>query len=874
VTANTDVSLGAPPLSVAQEALWYLSVLAPSQISYNETISIRKDGPFDVHAFRRAFTEIVRRHQAWRTTFDRIGGEPVQVLQPAPSFELPVVDLSHLTRAEAERQAVRLVAEVSRVPYDLRRGPLLRPRLVRFAEDHHRLYLALHHLVFDGVSVYRVVLFELVALYDAFSAGRASPLAEPQTQYTDYARWEQTWITQPRVTRRLKHWRQHLTALPVLSLRFDRPRPPVARFRGGVVPLSVSRGVAERLREVGQSVGATFFQVLASVWSLLLSRYSGQQDVVFATATDLRQRPELESVVGYCLTPLVLRIDLGHDPCFSDLVLRVRNELLDGLDNLVPFERVVRELHPEGDANANPIYQTMFILEPSILAPDPAWSLHQMESEIGNAVGSNKLDLELELDERPEGHVSGRLIYDRDLFETATAERIAEHWLQLVGAVATEPTLPVSKIPMLTPAEQRLQLVEWNATLVERASEGVHELVQARSARDARAPAVSAGGQTISYGELDRRAKWVARMLLAAGLRPGDLVALCSEPSVDLFVGVLGVLKASGVFLLLDPELAPARLDFILADSAPQVILADVAGAARLASRAPQVLALVQADGREQSVPVVDAELPAPEVCCWQYTSTVTGKANAVPIRHDSVVNVATALAAELGIGPADTVLILPSTLFQVPVIELWLALIAGARIAVAQADVATDGARLSRLIAAERVSFVHAPPSVWQALIDTGLKAGRGLRALSGGEPLSQPLAEQILKRCRVLWNAYGSTETTAYSTLARVEPSAPITIGRPIANTRVYVVDGCDTPAPMGVAGEVLIAGLGLASGYVNRTDLTAEAFVEDPFGPGRAYRTGDLARWRPDARLELVVAENRSATGAFAPDGSPGQ
>jgi amino acid adenylation domain-containing protein len=861
VTGTAGISPAAPPLSVAQEALWYVSLLAPNRISYNEAISIRKDGPLDLRAFRRAFNEIVRRHEAWRTTFDTVGGEPVQVVQPARSFDLPVVDLSHLTREQAERQAVRLAAETSRVPYDVRRGPLVRPRMVRFPGDQHRLYLAMHHLVFDGVSVYRVVLRELIALYDAFCAGLPSPLPEPPTRYGDYARWEQKWITEPRVARRLQHWRQRLAQLPALSLPLDNPRPQAPRFRGGVLPLSLPREAVDRLRAVGQSAGATLFQVLASTWPVLLSRYSGQHDVVFATAADLRQRPEFESVVGYSLTPVALRIDMSGDPAFTDLIVRVRNELLDGLDHLVPFERLVRELHPGGVSNANPVYQTMLLLEPTTAAPDPSWSLHQMESEISDAVGSARLDLELELDERPEGHITGRLIYDRDLFKAATAARMAEHWSGIVRAVAADPTLTVSTIPILTPAEEQRQLVEWNATATERSSGAVHDLVQARTARQPDAPAVSAAGHAISYAEADSRAGGIARRLLAAGVRAGDVVALYSDPSVDLVVGVLGVLKAGACYLLLDPGLPPEQLDFMVTDSGATALLAQPGLAARLAAAPARVLVLGEAEDGEQAVPAVPDDVAPDAVCCLQYTPTASGKPNGVPIRHASVVNLATAMAADLGIGPADTVLVLPSTLFRVPVMELWLSLIAGARIVVAPADVAGDGARLSRLIAAERVSFLHAPPSTWQTLIDTGLRSARSLRALSGGGQLSRELADEILERCRVLWNAHGAVETTAYATLARVEQSVPVTVGRPIANTRVYVLDAYNRPVPVGVTGELLVAGDGVAAGYLNRTDLAAEAFVDDPFGPGSAYRTGDLARWLPDGQVELALTQDRS-------------
>jgi non-ribosomal peptide synthetase component F len=850
---------------VAQEALWYLSLLVPNQFSYNEAISIRKDGPFDVDAFRRAFNEIVRRHEAWHTTFDTVGGAPVQILQPGPAFDLPVLDLSHLSLEAADRQAVRLAAQVSRVPYDLRRGPLLRPRLVKFPGDHHRLYLAMHHLVFDGVSVYRVILPELVALYDAFSAGQPSPLAEPSTSYADYARWEQQWMTEPRAARRLDHWRRHLADAPALALPLDHDRPTSPHYRGGVIPLSVAAKTVAGLREVGQTVGATMFQVVATVWSLLLSRYSGQPDVVFATAADLRQRAELESVVGYSLTPLVLRIDLSGDPSFVDLVVRVRNELLDGLDNLVPFERLVRELPPGVSSSANPIYQTMFILEPPTVAPDLTWSIHQMESEIGDAVGSTKLDLELELDERPDGHIAGRLIYDRDLFERSTATRMVEHWLGLIDAVAADPTVALSRIPILTPDEEHRQLVEWNATATARPCGAVHELVARRAARRPDAPALSAGGETVSYAELDDRARGVADLLLAAGVPVGAVVALYGELSIDLVAATLGVLKAGAAYLLLDPALAVERLDLLLADSGAVALLAAPVDAARLTARPELILDLRPTDFRGPDGPgrATDGTTTNPEaVCCVHYRSTGphlsrgdSDRPTGVLLQHQAVVNLAAAMADDLGIGSADTVLILPSTFFQVPVLDLWMGLGAGARIVAADRITAGHGGRLNRLIAAERVSFLHGSPTTWRDLIDSGLKSSRALAALSGGEELSRELADRLLDRCRVLWNAYGSAETTFYSTMGRVERSTPVTIGRPMANTQVYVLDDHGHPVPVGVTGDLVVAGDGVAAASTSRANLVDANLVDDPFGLGTAWRTGDRARWSAEGELTLV-------------------
>lgn len=752
------------PLSVAQEALWYASRLSPNRLSYNEAISLRRDGPLDVAALRRAFDELVRRHEAWRTTFDVVDARPVQRVHPPAPFELALLDLSHLSDEEAEQRAVQLVADVAKVLYDVRRGPLVRPRLVRFPNDHHRLYLALHHLVFDGVIMSRVVLPELAALYDAFAAGEPSPLAEPAYQYADYAAWEQEWITSPRVARRMQHWRRRLDTAPTLALPLDHPRPEVPRYRGGVLPVALPVALVDRLREVGQDAGATLYQVLATTWALLLGRYSGQQDVVFATPAGLRQRPELEAVVGYCVTPVVLRVALDGDPSFAALVVRVRNELLDGLDHLVPFERVVRELRLDARSSANPVYQAMIVLEPAPVHADPSWSLQLMESEIGDAVGTTKLDLELQLDQRPGGHVAGRLIFDSDLMERATAARLLAHWRRLVDAAAADPSASVDAIAMLTPAEVRRELVTWNATATDTPPGALHHRIAARAAQQPDAPAVADAERALSYRELDEQAE---AGVSAAGPRASDATAPPAAASVAWVLDALAALKAGA---------APSRVD------------------------------------------------PAPA-------------------------GAAATLGAELGLGPADTVLALPATLSALPVAALWAPLLAGARVVVASEEDAADGTRLSRLIAAEQVSVLAAKPAAWQALVDTGLRDARSLRALSGGGHLTRALADELCTRCRVLWNAYATAETIGCATLGLVEPTGPVTIGRPLANTRAYVCDGAGRPVALGAFGELLLAGDG-----VDTRERAGATLVADPGGAGRALRTGERARRLPDGRIAL--------------------
>ena len=432
----------AAPLSVVQEAIWYTSRLHPRRLTYNETIPIRKRGPLDAEVLREALRELIRRHESLRTHLRVVGGKPVQVVGEVPEFDLPVIDLAHLPPEEAEATALARVAEVARARYDLRKDALVRPLLFRFPRE-HRLYLAVHHIAFDGVSLVRVLMPELITLYEAFSEGRPSPLADPPLRYADYARWEQQWIASPKAERRLDYWVDRLQRSPELAIPLDHDRPEEPTLGGGAAPLSLPPDQVERLRAMATGEDATLFQLLAAGWSLLLSHHGSQEEAVFATTADLRQRSELQALVGCCLTPLVLEVDVADDLPFSELIRRTRDELLDGLDRLVPFERVVRRLPPSEAGGGNPVYSTMIVLEPASAGPEPVWSLHPIEPELIDAVGSFKLDLELQLHEQADGGLLGQLIYDRDLFEASTAAGFVDDLLAIWAAVAADPAIGV-----------------------------------------------------------------------------------------------------------------------------------------------------------------------------------------------------------------------------------------------------------------------------------------------------------------------------------------------------------------------------------------------------------------------------------------------
>jgi len=838
------------PLSIAQERPWYFSRLAPGIPIFNEAVTIRKDGALDIDAFRRAFNELVRRHEAWRTTFTELDTGPAQIVHPAAAFDLPLVDLSALSPEAALREADRLAAEVAKAPYDLAAGPLLRPMLVRLTDNHHRLYLAMHHLVFDGVSLYRTVLPELVALYDAFAADKPSPLSEQAVRYTDYARAERAWVADARLRGNLDHWRS-LASAPPLELPTDHPRPARQQFHGGMLAVEVPKAMVDCLQRIAQQNGATLFQVLGAAFGVLLSRYSGQDDVVFGTESDARRGTEWSSLVGYCLTPLLIRCQLADDPTFHELLQRVRADVVSGLDAPVPFDWLVHEL-ARPRVGANRLFQAMLILEPPLGAVDPEWSLHQMEAGIGDAIGHAKLDLSLELDERPDGHLAGRVIYDRDLFDRQTAERMVGHWLTLLDGALAHPDQPVSKLPVLTERE-REQFTDWNATQADYPRERcLHELITTGCRLNPHAVAVQFDGSSLTYAELDQWSDRVAARLQEVGTGPGEVVAFHADRSLEMVVGLVGILKSGAAYLPLDPGHPPDRLSYVMSDSGATTLLT-AGGTQAISGWQGERVAIPGRAGHARNGRLRPVVASPEDPAYVLYTSGSTGEPKGVRVHHRAVVNLVTSMASQPGVDAHDVIVAVTTHAFDISVVELLLPLTVGARVVVASREQAADSRLLARLLDAVGATILQATPATWEALLEAGWAGRAGLVALCGGESLPPSVAAGLLERGSELWNCYGPTETTVWSTLAHVTRADDVTIGRPIANTRVYVLGRHGEQTPIGVSGELCIGGDGVAEGYLGRSELTRERFVGEPGHPGeRMYRTGDLVTFLPDGML----------------------
>lgn len=849
------------PASFAQRHLWLHARLAPDLPVYNEPITIHRDGPLDVPALERALGEVLRRHEAWRTTLAVRDGDLVQLVHDPPGIRLPAVDLRALPPDEREATALRLATEDAVRPFDLQRGPLLRARLVRLGDDRHRLYLALHHIIFDGVSIYRVLLPELAALYAAFTAGQPSPLADPPAQYADFAAWQREWITGDAAKRQLDYWTRRLAGSPPeLALPLDRPRPATQTFAGAMHRVRLSRTLADALKAVGRGEGATFYMTVLAGFATLLHRYAGQDDLVVGSVTAGRKRPDVERLLGYFLNPLALRLDLSGDPSFSALVARVKDVVLDALaHDEVPFEHVVAAVHPERDAGRNPLFQVMFSLEPPLPPLPDGWRLTQLDVEVGTA----KMDLYLELDDRPDG-VVGRFVYRTDLFDAGTIARMAEHFLVLLEAAARDPSRRISSLPLMTEAERHRVIVEWNATARPYpAATTIHETFAAQAHREPGRVALVCRGRRLTYGELNRRSAAIARALQGLGVRRGHRVAVAMERSAEQVEGLLAVLKAGAAYVPVDPTDPRERLGFMLQDAGATAVVASRRTVDRLPAPHPPALVVEDVTPSPEAAEPDGADAGAGDAAYVIYTSGSTGRPKGVVVPHRAVLRLLFG-ADYVRLGPGEVLLHAASVAFDASVFEVWGALLHGARLVVLPDRVPTARA-LREAIRGEGVTTAWLTASLFNHLVETAPESLAGLRQLiTGGEALSVPHVRRALEGLpgTTLVNGYGPTETCVFACAWPIPgpPAADATsvpIGRPLANTRAYVLDRRGSPLPIGVSGELYIGGAGVALGYHARPELTAERFVPDPFGAAgdRLYRTGDLARWRADGTLEYV-------------------
>jgi amino acid adenylation domain-containing protein len=848
---------GPPPLSFSQERMWFLQQLEPQSVAYNLQTSLPLPGPLDRGALERSLGEVVRRHEILRTTFALVDGSPVQVVAEAVPLVLGAEDLGGLVQEERDDAAARVRSREARRPFDLERGPLFRPWLLRFGPDEHELLLTQHHIITDGWSI-AVLIEEILALYAALSAGRPSPLPEPACHYADFAEAQREWLEGDVRERHLAYWRRQLAGLPVLELPTDRPRPATQSHEGAIQWLDLPADLSEGLRGLARREGATLFMVLLAAFQALLARYSGQEDVAVGVPTGSRSWVETERMLGLFLNTLVMRGDLSGDPTFPELLARVKQAALGAFAHEeLPFERLVAELQPERDLSRSPLFQVLFILQNTPL--EALASRPRPGRRLVTETGAAAFDLTLYVMDTAEG-LRGYLEYATALFDPDTAVRMLGHLETLLRGIVADPDRPLSALPLM-PADERERLLrEWNETALAVPERSVQEQVAARAARAEDAVAVSDERRSLSYREVDRLASRLALRLRRLGAGPGTLVGIGMERSVEMVVALLGVLKAGAAYVPLDPAFPPARLALMREDARLELVITQTALVDTLPRTGVRPVFLDRVESLDEEAEGAALPAVAPDDLAYViYTSGSTGRPKGVEVAHRGLTNFLAAMGREPGITPDDVLVSVTTLSFDIAGLEIYLPLVHGARVVLASRETAQDGRRLADALDRWGATLVQATPATWRLLIEAGWKGRPGLTILCGGEALSPELARELLSRGRALYNLYGPTETTIWSTVERLAAvDGPVSLGRPIANTRVYVLDGRREPVPVGVPGELYIGGDGVARGYLRRPDLTAERFVPDPFASARGarlYRTGDRVRLRVDGRLDYL-------------------
>jgi amino acid adenylation domain-containing protein len=853
------------PASSGQQRLWLLDRLEHGSTAYTIPFVVRLHGPLDTPALGRTLSRLVERHEILRTGLESRGEDLLQRVDPPAPFDLTVLDAT--SEGDAEAHAREIVARLLAAPFDLARGPLLRASVIRLASQEHVLAIAMHHCVGDGWSI-GVLKRDLAELYAAEREGRPAALPPLEIQYGDFASWEREWLRSPQIEHQLSYWRRVLDDAPtLLELPTDRPRPVVPSAGGDRRRRQVDGKLGELVRAYARDQEATVFVVLLASLAALLARHSDQRDVVIGTPVAGRHQTELEHLIGFFTNTLAIRTRLEDDPSFTDLVRRVREGTLDALSNQeLPFERVVAELAPQRTLSHAPIFQVLFTLHHASGRPLDLLDLNAVEM-IDVERHTAKFDLSFVIVESDAGlRVSCE--YATDLFDDETIDRLLEQYEILLEGVVTDPERRVSAVPLMRDAARELVLKATAPVAPNQPVGCLHDIFEQQVQRAPHATAVVHEGTTLTYSQLDQRANQLAHRLRALGVTREERVALCFEPSLDMVVAVLAAVKAGGVYVPLDPDYPLDRKRFMLEDTQARVLVTSAALAGRLPEHSA---ALVRLDTDAQSLATEPTTAPdagvTPESLAYViYTSGSTGRPKGVQIEHANVARLFSATAAWFDFGPGDIWALLHSYAFDFSVWEMWGALLHGGKLVVPPRLTVRSPAALARLLAFERVTVLNATPSLFFSTMDELLTVGEGLAlrtVIFGGEALRPAgLARWFARygsRGPQLVNMYGITETTVHVTYRPIEAAevdaAGSPIGIPIPDLSLYVLDAAGQPVPIGVPGEIHVGGAGLARGYINRPELTAERFIANPFGPGRLYRTGDRARRLPDGGLDYL-------------------
>ncbi|MDM3856894.1 MAG: amino acid adenylation domain-containing protein [Aphanizomenon gracile PMC649.10] len=849
------------PLSWAQQRIWFLEQLEGGSSTYNIPAVLQLAGKLNVTALEQALAEIVHRHEILRTCFRLVNGTPIQFIDANVTLTLKVTDLQALPNQEQTTEFQRLIVLAADTPFNLQYAPLLRVELLQLGAQSHLLLITIHHIISDGWSV-GIFIQELSTLYQAFSTGKPSSLPELPIQYADFAIWQRQYLSGEIFQAKLNYWQQQLAeAPPLLELPTDKPRPAVQTFRGNKQDFALSLELTEEIQNLSQQSGVTLFMTLQAAFVTLLHRYSGQTDILVGTPIANRNRLEIESLIGFFVNTLVIRTQISDHPSFAELLQQVKQVALDAYAHQdVPFEQVVEALQPERNLSYTPLFQVMFILQNAPLDNLELSGLNL--TPLPTQTITAKFDLTLSMEESPEGLI-GTWEYNSDLFEPETIARMINHFQNLLTAIVKTPKQRIGLLPMLSQQEQHQLLVEWNDTKTDYPTDKcIHQVFEEQVQKTPDAVAIVFANQSLTYTQLNKRANQLAHYLIKQGLQLGDYVGICIERSLEMVISLLGILKAGGAYLPLDPQYPIERLSWMLTDARPPVLLTQKHIVEQLPILAEtEIICLesvtenINQESQENSLVRYQAE----NLAYIMYTSGSTGKPKGVCIRHQSVVSLVKA-TNYVNLNAEAVFLQLAPISFDASTFEIWGSLLNGAKLAIAPPH-HSSLEELGQIIQQYQVTTLWLTASLFHIMVDERIEDLQPVRQLlAGGDILSISHIQKLLNQfpqCQVI-NGYGPTENTTFTccfpitTETKIGLSVPI--GRPIANSKVYILDANLQPVPVGVKGELYVGGIGLAQGYLNRPDLNNEKFISNPFTEGFLYKTGDLARYLVDGTIEF--------------------
>jgi amino acid adenylation domain-containing protein len=844
-------------VSRGQKRLLFLSILEPESPAFNLALGVRIEGQLNIELLHKSINSVIERHESLRTTFIEEDGEAKAVIKDHEHVELQYIDASKIEGGE--RAAYKKIKAAGMIPFNLERGPLTRWHLLHLANDLHVLIYHVHHIIFDGWSL-GVVLKEIGNFYDAYEQNKQANLPTLNIQYADCAAWMDKSLESDKLQRQIAYWTAQLQGpLPVLQLPWDRPRPKSPDYSGALVSFEIPALLSGKLKALAKKEEVTFFMLFLSAFKVLLFRYSGQRDIIVGTPVANRNHIEMEKVVGFFINMLALRSDMSDNPSFTDFLSQIRKTSIDAFTSQdLPFEQLVDILRPSRDMSVHPIYQAMFAFHNFPFPP-----VHLQHIKMQNTMidrGASQLDLWLSVWE--EGLLfKGMIEYSSELFDQSTVSQMIGNYITLLGNIANEPQLGINNYLLLDEKETKRIIYEFNQTQFKLPELSCfHMLFEQRAEQTPHKIAIVCEEEGLTYGELNARANQLAHFLIELGVGPDVLVGIFIERSCEMMVGVLAILKAGGAYVPLDPTYPAEHIAFMIGDTRMPVILTQD----RLETSIPEndtVIICIDTDwddiaqkSKQTPKPAIRGENLAYVI----FTSGSTGRPKGVQVPHHAVVNFLVSMAQEPGFTTDDVLLAVTTLSFDIHVLELYLPLIVGAKVVIVGHETASDGERLLEALNESKATGMQATPSTWRLLVAAGWKGSQNLKVLCGGEAFPPDLAKDLLKRAASVWNMYGPTETTVWSSCYRItDGDEPILIGRPIANTQIYILDHMMHPVPIGVAGELYIGGDGVTRGYFDRPELTEKLFVPDPFRAGaRLYRTGDLARVRADGNFEYIA------------------